>query len=299
MRIGDYDCFDIVFERFFLDGGAMFGIIPKPLWEKMIPADEKNRIPMTSRSLLISGNGKNILVDAGIGDKLSDKLVKRYGITRAGSAGDILGALPGGGGMRPEDITDVVLTHLHFDHTGGATRFNIDGNAVPAFPNAIYHVQKAQWEFALSPSLRDEGSYLLENFIPLENAGVLNLIDGPVAGLFPGIDILVSHGHTPGQQHVLVSGQVSGPVLTPVLIQGPPLFFAADLVPTSAHIPLIWHMAYDNNPLDLILEKKAILARAAAEDWVVCFPHDPDNAATRVRTDVNGRIVVGETMSLT
>ncbi|NOY69691.1 MAG: MBL fold metallo-hydrolase [Deltaproteobacteria bacterium] len=282
MRIGDYDCFDLVFERFFLDGGAMFGIIPKPLWERLIPADEKNRIPMTTRCLLISGNGKNILVDAGIGDKLSGKLVKRYGITRSGSPSELLGGL----GIDATDITDVVLTHLHFDHTGGATRFDKDGNAVCAFPNAIYHVQKAQWEFAHSPCLRDEGSYLPENFLPLENAGVLNLIDGPVDGLFPGIDILVSHGHTPGQQHVLLPGLES--------VKGSALFFASDLVPTSAHIPLIWHMAYDNNPLDLISEKKAVLSRAAADDWVICFGHDPDNAAARVKSDDNGHIVIAE-----
>jgi len=290
MRIGTYNCFDIVFERFLLDGGAMFGIIPKPLWERQISADEKNRIPMVTRCLLISGNQKNILVDTGIGDKLSDKLQDRYSVHPIVSQDEIKAALPAGFDISAADITDVVLTHLHFDHAGGATRYGRDKIPEPVFPNAVYHVQRAQWEFAHSPSLRDEGSYIAENYDCLKASGRLNLIDGPADNFFAGIDILVSHGHTIGQQHVLVSGLDSGSDKEGQAS----LFFASDLVPTAAHVPLVWHMAYDNQPLDLVSEKAEILGRAAAQDWVVCFPHDPVYAAARLKRDADGRIVIRE-----
>ncbi len=275
MRFGQYDCFSVVLDRFLLDGGAMFGIIPKPLWEKKIASDAKNRIPMTARGLLICGNGKKILVDTGIGNKLPEKMMNIYAVAEAAPMDDILSPY----GLSAADITDVVVTHLHFDHTGGATRMTPAGEVALTFENAVYHIQKDQWEYARQPSIRDQGSYFEENFAPLEKANRLNLIDGPVESFFEGIDLLVSYGHTSAQQHLLVRGETDA------------LFFCADLIPTAAHLPLTWHMAYDNEPLTLIAEKGQILDRAVKENWVLCFPHDPEIEWTRVEQGEKGVIL--------
>lgn len=274
MRFGDYECREIVLNRFLLDGGAMFGIIPKILWEKKIPADAKNRIPMVCRSLVIRGNGRCILVDAGIGDKLSEKWRRIYDVEDTGTLPDRLAGV----GLRPEEVTDVVLSHLHFDHTGGATAFQ-NGKTVPTFANAVYHIQKEQWDLAFQPSVRDRSSYMPENYLSLESEGRLNLIDGPVGGLFDGIDLIVSHGHTRGQQHLLVNDPAGA------------LFFCGDMIPTAAHLPLSWLMAYDNEPLLLLTEKEEILGRAAEDGWMLCFAHDPVIGAARVRATEKGMVI--------
>ena len=281
MRFGDYDCSTVLMDRFLLDGGAMFGVVPKNLWEKAIPADPENRIPMTSRSLIISGNGRVILVDTGIGDKLPDKFKKIYGIdVSAHSMDERLAPLH----LSVADITDVILTHLHFDHAGGSTTL-AGGNVRPAFPNATYHVQKTQWELACHPSLRDRSSYIPDNFLPLLEHNVLHLLDGPVDDFFEDIHLIVTNGHTPGQQHPLIVGQDRS------------LFFCADLIPTSAHLPIAWHMAYDNHPIDIMDEKAALLSRAVDENWILCFEHDPLTAAASVRKD-GQKIVIGQVVSL-
>lgn len=275
MQFGDYDCSTVVMDSFVLDGGAMFGVVPKTMWEKMIPADSENRIPMTSRSLVIRGRDRVILVDAGVGDKLPDKFKKIYGINvSALSMNERLAPL----GLVTEDITDVVLTHLHFDHAGGSTTL-ADGKVVPAFKNATYHVQKSQWDLACHPSLRDRSSYIPANFLPLMEYGVLHLVDGPMEHFFEGIDLIVTDGHTAGQQHPLVRGNNRS------------LFFCADLIPTAAHLPIPWHMAYDNQPIDLMNEKAGLLARALNENWVLCFGHDAVQTAAAVRKE-RGKIVM-------
>ncbi len=280
MQCGKYDCFSVELDSFYLDGGAMFGVVPKVLWEKKIPADRENRIPMKSRSLVIRGEGRVILVDTGIGDKLSDKMKKIYAIqTPAGSMAERLAPY----GLGVKDITDVVLTHLHFDHCGGSTLYAGD-RAVPAFPNAMYYVQQEQWDLAANPSARDRSSYLPENYMPLLEKGVLKILDGPEA-VFDGIDLIITHGHTRGQQHVLVNGKDTA------------IFFCADLIPTAAHVPTAWNMGYDNEPLAIMAEKDAILARAVEENWILCFEHDPVVAAARVHRE-KGRVVVGEPVAV-
>ncbi|MDO9565165.1 MAG: MBL fold metallo-hydrolase [Candidatus Desulfaltia sp.] len=270
MRFGNYECFTVETGRFELDGGAMFGVVPKILWERKIPANEKNLIPMQARSLLIQGKGKNILIDTGIGDKLSEKLKKIYKVDLDSANINIsLSKL----GLTCSDITDVIITHLHFDHAGGSTSV-MDGKAVPKFPNAEYYIQKKQWEIANNPSARDRASYMEENFMPLEKAGVLNLIDGPQE-IFEGIDIIVTNGHTRGQQHPLIKDKTK------------PLFFCADLIPTSAHLPAAWNMAYDNFPMTLIDEKQKILTRALKEGWILFFQHDPCIAAATIKQTEN------------
>ncbi|MBU1052369.1 MAG: MBL fold metallo-hydrolase [Proteobacteria bacterium] len=271
MKFGNYDCFSIELGDFVLDGGAMFGVVPKILWEKKIPADKNNFIPMKARSLLIQGNGKNILVDNGPGSKLSEKMKSIYKINDQTT--DIK-AILSKHQLTCDDITDVIITHLHFDHAGGSTII-IDNDIVPTFPAAKYYIQKSQFEAAINPGIKEAGSYFEENFLPLEKSGVLVILDGP-AELFDGIEILISNGHTPGQQHPLVKGKEDS------------LFYCADLIPTSAHIPIPWHMAYDNEPLSILDEKQEILSKAILENWILFFEHDPVVAAASVKKGDKG-----------
>ena len=258
MKFGNYDCYPIEMGSFLLDGGAMFGVVPKVLWSKKIPADDNNKIPMKSRALLLKGKNRNILIDTGCGDKLDDKYKKIYGINIAST--DITVQLKKVG-IEENDISDVILTHLHFDHAGGATKC-CDGKVIPFFLNATYYVHNAQWETALLPSDRDRASYFPENYIPLQENGVLKILkDGE--NPFEGIELVVSNGHTKGQLLPVIKCDSKG------------LFYCGDLIPTSAHIPLAWHMGYDNYPTQIIKEKKEILERAVNENWTLFFEHDP------------------------
>jgi glyoxylase-like metal-dependent hydrolase (beta-lactamase superfamily II) len=268
MRFGEYECFSIETAEFVMDGGAMFGIVPKILWEKIYPADDRNRILLKSRSLLMKGKKRTILVDTGFGNKLPQRFKNNYQLNQKS---DLMDSALSVYGLTRRDITDVIISHLHFDHAGGSTLIK-KGKAVPAFPNALYHVQKEQWETAINPSARDLASYRKDDFIPLLKQGSLRLIDG-TAELFKGIEVIVTHGHTPGQQHPLVRGDKNA------------LFFCADLIPTVAHLPVPWHMAFDSRPLDLIKEKEKLLARALKEHWILFFEHDSHIAAASIRED--------------
>jgi glyoxylase-like metal-dependent hydrolase (beta-lactamase superfamily II) len=269
MRIGSYELHVVDTGRFALDGGAMFGVVPKTLWQRTNPPDEKNRIPMAARALLLKGGGRTILIDTGNGVKYDEKLASMYGISLARhTLLESLARL----GLSPEGVTDVVLTHLHFDHAGGSTVLR-DGKAVPTFPRAVHHIQREQWEAALHPTERDRASYFPENFVPLEDHGLVRFSEGD-GELVPGMRVLTQHGHTAALQCPLISdGKTT-------------LLFAADLVPTSSHVPLPWIMAYDLRPLSTLEEKRILLGRAAEEGWIVYFEHDPDVAAGTIhRTD--------------
>jgi len=266
MKFGNYECYSVEMGRFSLDGGTMFGVVPKALWEKKIAVDNKNLIQLTTRSLLIKGEGRTILVDTGLGNKFSEKLKKIYKIYEGSTDIDLALAKYK---LTCSDITDVIITHLHFDHTGGSTYIK-DGKTVPTFPNATYYLQKEHWESAIKPNPIEAASYMKETFMPLEEYGVLKLIDGQKE-LFKGIDIIVTQGHTLGQQHPLIKGKTNS------------LFFCADLIPTSAHLPYPWHMAYDNYPVTTVSEKEKILKRALKEKWILFFEHDPDIAAASIR----------------
>ena len=271
LKIGNYNCKSILMSEFCLDGGAMFGIVPKSLWSKKIPADEQNRIPMKSRSLLIQSDTKNILVDTGCGDKMNDKQKKIYGISEYQS--QITDQFKENG-IDKNDITDVILTHLHFDHCGGAT-VKIDNKFEPAYPNAVYHVHKDQWENALSPTIRERGSYFKNDFIPLIEHDVLNILNNDDSP-FENIDLLISNGHTRGQLHPVIKGDNQS------------LFYCGDLVPTYAHIRETWHMGYDINPVVIIEEKIEILNKAIEQGWIMFFEHDPVYAAARLKFEGNG-----------
>jgi len=268
MKVGKYTLYSIETSRFGLDGGAMFGIIPKTLWEKEAPTDEYNRIQMVTRSLLLVSNERKIIIDTGNGDKWDDKARSRYNIDLV----DLnLSSSLGKYGFLPADITDVFCTHLHFDHAGGNTTIE-DGKIVPTFPNATYWIHRDNWDLANSPSEKDRGSYLAENWAVLAENGMIEYVTERETSI-PGIEIMVTYGHTTGMMH-------------PLIMDGNnTVFYAADIFPMAAHVPLAWVMAYDLNPVQTIKEKRLLLPRMVDENWTVFFEHDPLRQAGKVTMD--------------
>ncbi len=248
--------------RQLLDGGAMFGVVPKPLWQKKIPADDRNRIPLALRPLLVESPDELVLIDTGVGNKDDEKFRDIYGIENDGKPTALEDAIRDAG-FRPEDVERVINTHLHFDHAGGDTLRLDDGRIVPAFPGARHVVQTVEWDFAHLQNERVRGSYLLPNFDPVFEAGLLDLHDGP-GELLPGIHLLPSPGHTPGHQSVWIESE------------GETAVYLADLVPTAAHLPLPWIMGYDVEPLVTLESKRSVLERARRERTLLIFEHDPE-----------------------
>jgi len=259
VKVGPYEIHPIETGRFRLDGGAMFGIVPKPLWAKTNPPDDRNRILLAARAMLIVGNGRKILIDNGNGTKFTEKQVDIYDLDMSRYN---LDASLAHYGLTVKDITDVVLTHLHFDHAGGST-YRENDTLFPTFPNAKYYVQKDHWYQATHPNEKDRGSFMPDDFLPLHAEGVLEFVDGE-GELFPGIEVLVMNGHTTAQQLPKISdGETT-------------LLYCCDLFPTASHIPLPYIMAYDLRPLTTLEEKRKILARAHEEQWLLFFEHDPN-----------------------
>ena len=244
-----------------LDGGAMFGVVPKPLWQKRIPADDRNRIPLALRCLLVETPDALVLVDTGVGNTEDEKFVGIYGIENQGTPTRLEDAIREAG-HSPADVGIVVSTHLHFDHAGGNTLREPDGRIRPAFPGARYYVQKGEWEFAHIQNERIRASYMPDNYEPVQASGSWRFLEGP-AEIVPGVEVIPTPGHTPHHQSVLIRSQ------------GETACFLADLVPTTAHLPLPWIMGYDVEPLVTLETKREILARAAEEDWLLVFEHDP------------------------
>jgi glyoxylase-like metal-dependent hydrolase (beta-lactamase superfamily II) len=244
-----------------LDGGAMFGVVPKPLWERRIPADARNRIPLALRCLLIEAPDALVLVDTGIGNKEDERFQSIYGVENAGDPTRLEDAIRSAG-FSPSDVDLVVLTHLHFDHVGGATRLDPGGSIVPAFPRARYVVQQGEFDFSRGANERIRASYLARNLEPLSAAGLWTRVDGEVE-VTRGVRVLPTPGHTPHHQSVLVS---SG---------GETACYLGDVCPTTAHLPLPWIMGYDVEPLVTLETKRALWARAEAEAWTLIFEHDP------------------------
>jgi glyoxylase-like metal-dependent hydrolase (beta-lactamase superfamily II) len=279
LRMGDWRVLALPTGVFGLDGGAMFGTVPKVLWQKTNPTDAENRIAMEARALLLLNEtlGRRVLVDCGVGGdfvekygpKLGPKFAEMYAIG-AGKSG--LERALERVGLKADQITDVVLTHLHFDHAGGATKW--DGQRlVPTLPRATYYVQRRNLETAMAPNVRERASYFAANFEPLREAGVLNLLDGEVKNLLPGLSLWVSDGHTSGQQVLRIEGG------------GQVLYYCGDVIPTSTHVRLAWVMGYDLRPLDLIEEKRRLLGQAASEAALLYFEHDPYMDCARIAAD--------------
>jgi glyoxylase-like metal-dependent hydrolase (beta-lactamase superfamily II) len=285
MRLGRYTIDLIETGRFALDGGAMFGVVPKNLWAKAYPhVDEQNRIAMTSRAMLARGDGRIIVVDAGCGQKLGEKLESIYAVERSGPG--LLGELARLG-VQPQDVTDFVYTHLHFDHAGGSTRYDDDGAAVPVFPNARHYVQRDHLAWARTPTEKDRASFMPENWEPVVERGLLETLDGD-GELFPGIDVRVVNGHTRAMQMVLVRGD--GGDGGDAGEDG--LLFCADLVPMAPHLAMPYIMGYDNFPLTTLEEKKRIIPEAFERGWLLAFEHDPFTDVVRIAPGKRGFEIV-------
>lgn len=243
--------------HFKLDGGAMFGVVPKALWQKTNPADAQNRIEMAARSLLIEDGNRLILIDTGMGNKQSDKFFGHYGLWGDHSLDRSLKTH----GFHRDDITDVFFTHLHFDHCGGAIVRNPKGFYEPAFKNARFWSHKDHWKWATEPNVREKASFLPENILPIEESGQLNVLDSSHTPL--GFDVLLVDGHTEKQMLPLLN------------YKGKRILFAADLIPTAGHLPIPYVMGYDTRPLLSLQEKEKILGDAVKEDTLLFLEHDP------------------------
>jgi glyoxylase-like metal-dependent hydrolase (beta-lactamase superfamily II) len=260
MQFGDYRVEVIPDCEFRLDGGAMFGVVPRELWTKVSPPDQQNRIRMNMNCVFIEAGRERILIDTGIGDKWSEKHRAMYGIDRKRTLGNSLRAIAGVG---PEEITIVINTHLHFDHAGGNTSLHESGKAVASFPNARYFVSLAEYEHAEAPNERDRASYLPENWRPLKESGQLELKAADYE-VVPGLRMETHAGHNRSMQSWRLDRG------------GQTLFGFADLVPMRAHVPFAWIMGYDLYPVETLEAKKKLLPQAARENWTCLFYHDPD-----------------------
>lgn len=275
MQIGEYKLHSIQTGLFKLDGGAMFGVIPKNLWQKTNPADEQNRIDMCTRALLLESGKKKIIIDNGIGYKLNEKVNKIYDVnysefTLEKSMEELK--------FKHEDITDVILTHLHFDHAGGSTYYDEEKNLKLTYPNAVYHVQKKQYEWALNPSERDRASFFPENYKPLEENKVLNFIDDEFR-FDETITLLPVNGHTNHMQIVKISDDNNT------------ILYTADLIPTAGHIPAPYIMGYDLFPLTTLDEKKKYLKEITDNNWTVFFEHDPYTECAKIGLNEKGYFI--------
>jgi glyoxylase-like metal-dependent hydrolase (beta-lactamase superfamily II) len=266
MQFGDLELISLTDGFFRLDGGAMFGVVPKPLWEKRMPADEKNRITFGLRPLIVRSAGKTMIIDAGIGDKMDAKSIAIYGIDRSRNLDHALAEA----GLDAGSIDLVLASHLHFDHAGGFTRRDKSGVLGPRFPRARYVARTGEWQDATHPHERNRASYLPENFVPLMDAGVLELVseDGSI---MPGVRVVRTGGHTMYHQIVMIESRERTAV------------FAADLIPTIAHIDTPWIMAYDLYPMDTLAFKRTFVREAVEREYLIFFEHDPVIAAGYIR----------------
>jgi glyoxylase-like metal-dependent hydrolase (beta-lactamase superfamily II) len=272
LTLGDFELTVFSDGTYPLDGGAFFGVIPKVMWSRKVDSDQKNYVTAGLNSLLVRTGKQTVLVETGMGNKLSERMAKIYG--QPAKLLDNLAA----GGVSPQDIDIVINTHLHFDHCGWNTVRNEDGKAVATFPRAKYYVQEGEWQYARQPSLRDAISYISENYDPLVQSRQMTLLKGDVE-IVPGISVRVFPGHTAHMQAVIVT---SG---------GQTACYISDLIPTTAHLDLAWGMAFDLFPLETISSKQAYYERCVPEKWLTVFTHDPKLPWSYVEKDGLGRMV--------
>jgi len=263
--LGDLKLISLSDGFFRLDGGAMFGVVPRTLWETRLPPDDRNRIPLGLRPLIVRG-AETMIIDAGCGDKMDAKLADIYGLDRSYHLDHALAEAS----LTVDDIDIVLASHLHFDHVGGFTTRAADGRVVPRFPNARYVAHRQEWDDATHPHERNKASYLQENFVPLQDAGVLTLVDDN-AEIMPGVSYRRSGGHTAHHQVVMIESA------------GATAVFAADMYPTAAHIPDAWVMGYDLYPMDTLGFKRAFAREAVEREYLIFFEHDPSMAAGILR----------------
>jgi glyoxylase-like metal-dependent hydrolase (beta-lactamase superfamily II) len=274
IRLGEFELNAVTDGFFRLDGGAMFGIVPKVAWEKLAPPDEKNRITLSLTNLLIRAHGNNILVDTGIGTKHDAKFMEMYAVVHPPTTPESLAKI----GVKPEDVNFVVLSHLHFDHAGGATVLR-NGELVPTYPNATYLIQEGMWREAQESNPRTKGSYIPDDFLPLQKAGRAKFIKGDYE-IVPGVRCVLTGGHVKHHQVVRMESR------------GEKAIYWADLLPTSAHIKPAWVMGYDLYPHEVASLKQQLVAEAMRERWVSVFEHDPNVSMARISDDRKGGFAV-------
>lgn len=266
--------------NFKADGGALFSVVPKTMWQRKYPTIEGNLCPVSNRSLLVQDADKVLVVDCGIGTKYDKKTMQFHGVFGE----DTLEKSLAKHGLSPEDVTDVLFTHLHFDHCGGATKFDENGDLVPTFPKAKYWVTPEQWANYLNPNVREADSYFSENVMPIFERGMLHFVTSQTQ-FFPEMTLEIFNGHT------------CGFVVPYVKYKGKTLVYTGDMLPNSGNIPLKWLASYDINPLASLREKEAFLQKAAAENYILLFQHDFYTECATLQS-VNGRVKLGEKMTL-
>lgn len=274
MQLGNNKLIPIVENKFKLDGGSMFGVIPKSMWSKLCPSDNNNLVEMDVNPLIVK-TGKEILVlDTGFGDTLTEKQIKIYGLTQPTQWDEALAV----NSIQPEQVTGVIFTHAHADHAMGALKAGKDGAPQLRFPNAKYYVQKREWQDAMNPNERTAATYLVDKLRLFEDSGKLVLLDGD-GELFPGISVKVLGGHTPGMQAVIVDGG------------GQRVIYPADLMPMAAHIKIPYVAAVDLDPITTMNQKRWLHDKMLKEDWIIAFDHDIDYKFAKFKEDENGKVV--------
>jgi glyoxylase-like metal-dependent hydrolase (beta-lactamase superfamily II) len=272
LTLGDFELSIFSDGTYPLDGGAFFGVIPKVMWSRKVAVDDKNYVQAGLNSLLIHTGKQNILVETGMGNKLSERMIKFYG-----QPAQLLANLAAAG-IAPEEIDIVINTHLHFDHCGWNTVRDKDGKIVPTFPRAKYYAPEGEWQYARKPSERDSISYIPDNYDPLVQSGQMTLLKGGEE-IVPGISVKTFPGHT---AHMLAVIVASG---------GRTACYISDLIPTSAHIDIAWGMAFDLYPLQTIESKKQYYSKAIPEEWLTVFTHDPKVPWAFVQQDESGKMI--------
>lgn len=267
MKLGQFEIGSFVEQKFRLDGGSMFGVIPKTMWQRLIPADENNLIPMVTNLFVLKAHGKNVIFDIGLGDNLTDREMKIYGTDGVSHLDDGLQSF----GISPEQIDYVILTHLHTDHCGGAVKKSGD-SYVPRFPNARYVIDRSEWEMAINPDERTSAVYVPERLLPLEAAGQVEFIDGD-REILPGIKSVRTGGHTSAHYALEIESE------------GQKCWYYADIFPSSAHIKVPFVPATDLHPLDTMAIKRKVLPRLIEEDIILAFDHDIKMPFGRVKQD--------------
>jgi glyoxylase-like metal-dependent hydrolase (beta-lactamase superfamily II) len=284
VRVGRYEIATVVDAHFAVDGGALFGVVPRPVWERELPPDAANRVRLASRCLVAVDRaaGRVVVVGAGIGDRWEGRAAERLALDRTGGGLDAgLARL----GVGREDVTDLILTHLHSDHAGGIVRRGAGGALELAFPRARHHLQRRAWQLAQGPSEKETGLFRTEDFELLRHSNLLHLVEGDAA-LLPDVELVASEGHTAGLQLPRFHGD------------GTHLTWCGDVIPTHAHLRTAWVAAFDLLPVTTIEEKKVLLAEALEDDGVLVFEHDPAMAACRLREDEDGHPVFREAVEL-
>lgn len=271
---------------FRLDGGAMFGVVPKTVWSKTNPADQHNRIELTARCLLVQHQGRNIIIDTGMGDKQPQKFFDYYDMTNIQTFAQLLLPL----GLRVEDITDVILTHLHFDHSGGAFEYDDQGDIRPTFPQAAYWICESQWQWATEPNDREKASFLPENIKPFWDSGKLHLVPKPTVGFVGRIDAL-------DLDVIFVDGHTEGQMLPILEMDNKKFIFAADLLPTIGHIRLPFVMGYDTRPLLTLEDRKNVYAYALEQGMYFILQHDAHHEICRLESDERHIAKISETLN--